>query len=813
MKRTSPTLPRAGVLALAAALLLSACAGQRAYRDGRELIAQNKVEEGLQKMQQAVNEDPRSPQFRAGLMQAREKAVYDLLRQGDRLQASDPGAAAEAYRRVLALESSNARASAGLLQIEARARQQKWLDEAKSALEKKDNAGARSKISLILVENPAHPGAVALQKELNELARANSPQTQMAQSLRKPITIEFKDASVKQVFEVIARTAGLNILFDKDVRQDQRMSIYLKNSNVEAAIHYALMTNQLEQQVMDGNTILIFPNQPAKQKEYQEVLVRSFFLTNAEAKAVANSIKTIVKTRDVVVDEKLNMIVLRDSADAIKVAEKLIALHDQPEPEVMLEVEVLEIKRTKLTELGINWPEKMNLTLLPSTAGGKLLLSDVRSNINSRTVEASVGQTTVVARTVDSDVNLLANPRIRARNREKAKFMIGERVPNITSTSTSTGFVSESVNYVEVGLKLEVEPNVYLDNDVGIKVMLEVSNIVSESQTKSGSNAYRIGTRTASTALRLKDGETQVLAGLINDEERKSGNKVPGLGELPLLGRLFGSGLGNNEKTEIVLAITPRLVRNITRPESTIAEFRAGTDSSMRVRPDAPSAPVTLPSRSSASASSSLPGAVSTGAGMGAGSAPAPAPVKTDIGGNLSTGAGNAGSTSGGIYSPPNPGSSAGTGATGNLETGSAPPAPTPPQMQWQGPPVVKVGENFSLQLVLRSDQPIASLPLAIGFDPKVLQVTAVSEGDFLKQGGGQTVFTSKVESSGQVLASVTRSNGGASEGGSIITLTLRALAATDSSRVQLITIAPVTASGSGVVAQMPAPYVVQIRP
>ncbi len=332
--------------------------------------------------------------------------------------------------------------------------------------------------------------------------------------------------------------------------------------------------------------------------------------------------------------------------------------------------------------------------------------------------------------------------------------MIGERVPNITSTSTSTGFVSESVNYVDVGLKLEVEPSVYLDNDVAIKIALEVSNIVSETQTKSGTNAYRIGTRTASTVLRLKDGENQVLAGLINDDDRRSGNKVPGLGELPILGRLFGSQLDNKEKTEIVLSITPRLVRNIQRPEAPLAEFRAGTDSSMRVRPDAPP-PLASPSRNPASGSSAgMVGSVGNAASPSSasslpGSAPSAAPVS--IGSGSSSGGGNAsgGNTSGSIYNPGAAASTAGTGATTNLETGNVPPAPTPPQMQWQGPPVVRVGENFSLQLVLRSDQPIASVPLALGFDPKQVQVVSVTEGDFLKQGGAQTVFTSKIEPSG----------------------------------------------------------------
>jgi general secretion pathway protein D len=280
------------------------------------------------------------------------------------------------------------------------------------------------------------------------------------------------------------------------------------------------------------------------------------------------------------------MLIVRDNQEAIKLAEKLVALQDVAEPEVMLEVEILEVKRTRLTELGIKWPESLNLTPLPSVVGGSLTLQDLKSNINPGTISTTVTPLIINAHKQDSDANILANPRIHTRNHEKAKILIGERVPNITTTSTATGFVSESINYLDVGLKLEVEPTIFLDNDVAIKIFLEVSNIVGQQQTKSGTSAYQIGTRTASTVLRLKDGETQILAGLINDEDRSNANKIPGVGEIPVLGRLFGSTSDNGLKTEIVLSITPRLIRNIVRPDVSLAEFLAGTDSSLRNRPE-----------------------------------------------------------------------------------------------------------------------------------------------------------------------------------------------------------------------------------
>ena len=302
---------------------------------------------------------------------------------------------------------------------------------------------------------------------------------------------------------------------------------YLKSR--ERTHYLALVTDAYSRKIMGYNL-------SAKQKDYQALMVKTFYLANSDAKTVGATLKTILKTKDIVVDEKLNLVMIRDSLEAIRLADKLVALQDVPEPEVMLEVEILEVKRSRLQALGINWPDAIALRPLPLDG---LTVQDLR-NLNSSTIGATVGPTTIRANQTDADVNLLANPRIRARNREKAKILIGDRVPNITSTITATGFSSESVTYIDVGLKLDVEPTIYLDNEVAIKVTLEVSNIVNKITTKTGTVAYQIGTRTATSVLRLKDGENQLLAGLISDEDRRNASKLPFLGDIPLLGRLFG---------------------------------------------------------------------------------------------------------------------------------------------------------------------------------------------------------------------------------------------------------------------------------
>ncbi|MFJ2988656.1 cohesin domain-containing protein [Collimonas sp. NPDC087041] len=780
--RTTPAwrgTSASAALCLVTGLLLSGCAAQLSYRDGKEFIAQDKIEEGLAKFQEASAQDPQNFEYRVAYLQTRERAVSTYLSQADRFAVSGKRAEAEKlYQRVLAIDAGSERAQDGLRKLSMSQRHAALLKEAQIAWAKKDGESAQFKLRTILNENPDDAGALALRQAISEALVKPPLESTLSAAYKKKISIEFKDAALKQVFEVIARTSGLNFLFDKDVKADQKTSIFLKNSTIESAVHFMLLTNQLEQQVLDANTILIYPNTSAKQKDYQEMVVKTFFLTNADAKMVANTLKSILKTRDIVIDEKLNMLIMRDSPEVIKLAEKLVALHDVPEPEVMLEVEILEVTRTRLQQLGIQWPSSLTLTplSLSGDASSALTLRDL-GHQNSGTIGVGNPNAVVNANVTDSDANLLANPRIRTRNHEKAKILIGQRVPNITTTATSTGFVSESINYVDVGLTLNVEPTIYLDNDVAIKVSMEVSNIISQITTKGGSTAYQIGTRTASTVLSLKDGETQVLAGLINDEDRRGGNKLPGIGEIPILGRLFGTSSDNKQKTEIVLSITPHLIRNIQRPDTALSEFRSGTDTSFRVRPE------------------------------GGGSAPAimMAPPVNDGTSGMTTPVLNTPSAT-----PTNPGATPAAVNAGGVPAAAL----SGTQLQWQGPAQVKSGDLFAVQLMMQSDQPVTSLPMAVGFDKQVLQVVSITEGDFLKQGGAQTTFNSKVDNAGKILMTGTRTgDGGSTSLGTIATINFKALSAVDTSPVQLLTLAAVGAKGSQVSVALPQAFRIQVQP
>lgn len=619
---------------LLAALALAGCAAERAYREGNDLAAQDRTAAALTKYREAIAADPGNPHYKVAFLRTRDNATVRLLEQADRDLAggrTDP--AVEGYRQVLAIDPANQRAAAGLRQVEASRRHAAMLGTAAEALGRGDTDAARQKLEAILSEQPANDAARQMLQQVGARERASTPEGALAAAFRKPISLEFRDAPLRQVFEVISRHSGLNFIFDKDVRPDLRTSIFLKNSTVEAAVHFLLLTNQLERQVMDGNTVLIYPNLQAKVKEYQDTVVKTFHLAHADAKNVANTLKTILKTRDIVIDEKLNLVILRDSPDAVRLASRIVALQDVAEPEVMLDVEVIEIQRSRATELGVSWPSSLSLAPLAAADGKPISISQLRA-LDSDSIGVGGAVASVNARKTDGSTNTLANPRIRVRNKEKASVNIGDKLPTFTTTVSSGvgGFASESVSFVDVGLKLNVEPSIHLDNEVAIRISLEVSNVIDTVTSKSGSIAYRIGTRNASTLLQLKDGENQVLAGLIRNEDRSSGKKVPLLGDIPLLGRLFGTTTDGKDQTEIVLSITPHLVRSVQRPSAEASEFSAGTEASMRRRPDpTPRVPAPGPATAPVRAVPAQPAAAVPAGAMPPAVQNAPAPLAPPV--------------------------------------------------------------------------------------------------------------------------------------------------------------------------------------
>ena len=557
------------------------------YEQAKALISAGKIEEGVQRLTALAHIHPENPAYRGLLQEQQGQQLAALLAEGDQQRRERRWEEAEsAYRRALEIDGGNRQAQDALRDIGIERRHENMLLQARLAFDNGDIDRAQNIAREVLAENVNHAGARALFEQIEQQRIdkiINPPQIEAA--FKRPITLEFKDVSIKSVFEFISQSADINFSYDQELNGEQRTSVFLRDTPIKDAIDVILASNQLGKKALNGNTLLIYPL--SRSQEYQETYVRSFYLSNLEAKKALNLIKTVVKSKDVYIDETLNTLVMRDTAEAIHTAEKLISSQDMAEPEVMLEVMVLELNRKNLEAIGIRYPDQIALGVqgrstvdgLTTLTPGRLTVREL-TNFTSDLGVFSINDPVLALNLLrqDTDTNLLANPHIRVKNREKAKIHVGDRIPVLTSIANATGFVSQTVSYIEVGIKLDVQPTILLQDEVAIKVGLEVSNQTDQLVSSSGTVTYTIGTRNAITNLRLKDGETQVLAGLFRNDEQKITSRVPGLSDLPFIGKLFNDDNNDTRKKEIVLLITPHILSNITPADAVYTAFPAGID-------------------------------------------------------------------------------------------------------------------------------------------------------------------------------------------------------------------------------------------
>ncbi|MDP1557403.1 MAG: type II secretion pathway protein GspD [Nitrosomonas sp.] len=547
-----------------------------AFTDGQQLIAQGEFESGLQSLEQAAREEPANKEIRTVLARQREEVIGKLLFDAEETRLSgDLDSAEQKYYRVLALAPLNERANAGLGALSLERHHIASVNYAKELLANDDLAGAEAAVRAVLQENSMQREARQLIKYISTLiARSENLGLTLATAFKKPLTVEFKDTDLKSVFEIIARTAGINFIFDKDVRQETKISIFVRDNSIEDVLKLLLMTNQLAHKALNDNSLLIYPNTPAKQNEYQELMVRSFHIAYTDVKQMVAMVRGLVKAKDIYVNESLNLFIMRDTPEAIRLVERLVALNDLPEPEVMLEVVVLEIQRDNNFALGPKLPTSATFSAVPGVTGVLPLNQFGFDGLKSFTMDS---QARIDFEQSLTFADVLANPRIRVKNRETAKIHIGTREPIFTVTNTANVGSAASASFIDIGLKLDVEPIIGLNDDITMKVALEASNNLGSVPGPNGATAFKIGTRTAETLLTLRNGETQVLAGLIDDRDTRGVSGLAGLLNIPGLDRLLSNQSIKRTKTEIVLLITPRIIRNITQPTNLESGFHFGT--------------------------------------------------------------------------------------------------------------------------------------------------------------------------------------------------------------------------------------------
>lgn len=714
-----------------------------AFDDGQKLIAEGKFESGLSKLEQALREEPENKEIRTVLIRIREEIVSKILLEADNFRFSgELDQAAQQYQRILNLYPLHQRAKEGIEALQIERRHITSINAAKELLNRNDVMGAETIVRAVLQENSQQSHAKQLISEIN--SRINRPEVsdlKLESAFKKSLSMEFKDTDLKSVFELMSRTAGINFVFDKDIRQEAKISIFVRNNTIEDILKLILTTNQLAYKVLNNNSLLIYPNTPAKQKDYQELVVKSFHVAHTDVKQMVAMIRGIVKAKDIYVNEQLNLFIMRDTLEAIRLTERLVSLNDLAEPEVLLDVAVLEIERDNAYLLGPTLPQSATFSAFGATAASANPVAAATAGPTAALLSqfgfdglksfSMTSQAAINFQQNLTNADLLANPRIRVSNREKAKIHIGQKEPFFTANVQPgiNSIVTSAPSFIDVGIKLDVEPRIGLNDDVTMKVTLEVSSISGfvDGPSASGGTppkAPRIVNRSAETILTLKDGETQVLAGLIQNNENKSIRGLAGLVNIPGLDRILSGQDIKRTKTEVMLLITPRIMRNVPKPTNFESEYHFGTASEAGK----------LPTAIKKTAAKSLSIAPVSGSGRGA------APVALDA---------FSPSMEGGMP-PPNP----------FANVASSP--PSSPALTLQVPTNVGLGKEFSVNVRLVGAKATVNSDLQLTYESSSLE--ALDGGD---KSGTRTIKLGKDQASGlaaQIRFKVIATNPGTTE-------------------------------------------------
>jgi general secretion pathway protein D len=400
-----------------------------------------------------------------------------------------------------------------------------------------------------------------------------------------PAVLTFRDASARDVFTALGRFASVNVVFDPTYR-DQPVTIDLRNSTLEAALQAVSASTRNFYRVTAQRTITVVPDTPAKRREYEEEVVRTFFLSNADLKETMDMLRVVVDIRRVATSAATNAITIKDTPERIAAASRIITAVDKARPEVVIDVELLEVDRTRLRDYGLQLASPGDPTPIGIDGAasinreGGLTVRDLRSLSQSSVVLTNLPGLYFRLLKSDHNTRTLANPQLRTSEGIAAQAKFGERVPVPVTTFSpiaAGGVQSQpitSFNYENIGVNIDITPRTHHDDHVTLAIKVGISSI---SGTGFG-GLPTFGNREINTVIRLKDGETNLMAGLIRDDERRTLEGVPGLVDIPVLGRLFARSRKESQETDIVMTLTPRIVRVLDLNESDVRAFKVGRD-------------------------------------------------------------------------------------------------------------------------------------------------------------------------------------------------------------------------------------------
>jgi general secretion pathway protein D len=424
-------------------------------------------------------------------------------------------------------------------------------------------------------------GKTQLETLIDQTRFAPPPGTDLGAAQPLPESLVFRDASARDVYITIARFAGLSVTFDPAYR-DSSISLELRNTTVDEALASVSASTRNFYRVTAPHTVTIAPDTPAKRREYEEEVIRTFYLSNADLKETLDLLRIVVDNRRISSISGTNAITIKDTPERVAAAARVISAIDKARAEVVIDVELLEVDRTRLREWGlqIKSPGSAGIDGSATVNQVGLTLNDLLNLTSSDVVMAGVPGLYYKLLKTDSDTRVLANPQLRTVEGIPAQAKFGERVPVPVTTFApiATGGIAQqpitSYNYENIGVNIDITPRIHHNDDVSLSLKVELSNI----SGKGYGELPTFGNRSVTTTIRLRDGETNMLAGLIRDEERKVLNGVPGLSDIPVIGRLFAANETETKQTDIILVITPHVVRVLELNEADLRPFRIGRE-------------------------------------------------------------------------------------------------------------------------------------------------------------------------------------------------------------------------------------------
>jgi len=693
---------RSWAVAVGAALLLAAC-GSSPIKRADDFAAQEEWLKSVLEYRKALAEYPNDVEYRSRLKQTELKAADFYYQRGVRLaEQGNLDAAIVQFQQGLAAISDHSKLQQAMGEALARKEAAALYQEGASMRQAGRLEEARRQFQRALETWPEHKEARAALAELRKESDDKLAEG-LALTSKAPVTLNFRQTDLRQAFEFLAKAFGVNLIFDDAVRSAP-VTLFARDVTFEQGLNLLLNTSRTFYKRIGTNTILIAPDTKEKRGQYEDHLVRTFYMNTVRAKEMADILRGLVTLKKVIINDQLNTITVRDTDDVMRLAERIIENNDRKPAEIILDVELLEVNRTKAERLGLDFGSYSISAAVPAPIP---LAGSVRDAIRDNAL-LTIPSLTFRFFKQDVDAKILANPKIRVLNARSAKIHIGDRVPLRAATIVdATGQTRTTFDYKDIGIRLVVEPTIYLDNSALVKLGLEVSTL-GENLGTANEPAFRIGTRNAETFMLLRDGETAILGGLIQDAERNNRIKVPGLGDIPAVGAIFTSYDDQTQRTDVLLTITPRVVRGWDLPTRAAREFYSGSENVYSDKP--------------------LFAGLETAAGaqirmeqIVAGAAAAPSPLAAPV-----------------VAPAPLtlPGSTAPAAAAAALAPQLQAPAPAPgagavPLLTFSEPVYeVAAGQDFEIRVLAANVPGGAAVPLEILYNPQLLRYVSGARGD-----------------------------------------------------------------------------------